>query len=154
MKDRLFLFGNYEAVIRRTASPLTVRTLTNAQRERAEPAVRPLVALYPEPNLPGTNLYRASLNQVSDTHTFLARADYHASETQRWFARSSYLRSTDDRGFLASRARANTISGPQAHSLHHVLTPSAAVVNEARINFTRFAVDDQFGESRILAIRR
>lgn len=150
VKDRLFLFGNYEAVIRRTASPLTVRTLTNAQRERAEPAVRPLVALYPDPNLPGANLYRANLNQVSDTHTFLARADYHAGETQRWFARSSYLRSTDDRGFLASRARANTISGPQAHSLHHVLTPSATVVNEARLNFTRFAVDDQFGESPLL----
>ncbi|MCW5965471.1 MAG: TonB-dependent receptor [Bryobacterales bacterium] len=150
VRERLFVFGNYEAVIRRTASPLTVRTLTNAQRERAEPAVRPLVALFPEPNLPGTNLYRANLNQVSDTHTFLARADYHASETQRWFARSSYLRSTDDRGFLASRARANTISGPQAHSLHHVLTPSATLVNEARVNFTRFAVDDQFGESPFL----
>ncbi len=149
-KDRLFVFGNYEAVIRRTASPLTVRTLTPAQRDRAEAAVRPLVALYPEPNLPGTNLFRANLNQVSDTHTFLVRGDYHASDRQRWFARSSFLRSADDRGFLASRARANTISGPQAHSLHHVFTPNASLVNEARINFTRFAIDDQFGASPFL----
>ncbi len=150
VRNRLFLFGNYEAVIRRTASPLTVRTLTPAQRGRALPAVAPLVALFPEPNLSGTNLFRANLNQVSDTHTFLLRGDYHASQAQRWFARSSFLRSTDDRGFLASRARANTISGPQAHSLHHVFTPSATLVNEARFNFTRFAVDDQFGESPLL----
>lgn len=150
VRDRLFLFGNYEAVIRRTASPLTVRTLTAAQREAAVAPVRPLVALYPEPNLPGTNLFRANLNQVSDTHTFLVRADYHASQQHRFFTRSSFLRSTDDRGFLASRARANTISGPQAHSLHHVFTPSATLVNEARFNFTRFVVDDQFGDSPLL----
>ena len=150
LKDRLFVFGNYEAVIRRTASPLTVRTLTSAQRASAQPAVAPLVALYPEPNLAGTNLYRANLNQVSDTHTFLVRADYTLSERQRIFSRSSYLRSTDDRGFLASRARANTISGPQAHSIHHVFTPSATLVNEARFNFTRFAIDDQYGSSPLL----
>lgn len=150
VRDRLHVFGNYEAVIRRTASPLTVRTVTPEQRARALPAVAPLVNLFPEPNLPGTNLFRANLNQVSDTHTFLARADYTPSEKQRLFTRSSYLSSTDDRGFLASRARANTISGPQAHSLHHVWTPNATLVNEARFNFTRFAVDDQYGESPYL----
>lgn len=148
--NKLFVFGNYEAVIRRTASPLTVRTLSDAQRQRAVAEVRPLVALYPEPNLSGTTLFRANLNQVSDTHTFLARADATPSERNRFFMRSSYLRSTDDRGFLASRARANTISGPQAHSLHHVLTPGASLVNEARFNFTRFAVDDQYGSSPLL----
>lgn len=148
--NKLFVFGNYEAVIRRTASPLTIRTLSEPQRQRAVAAVQPLVALYPEPNLPGTNLFRANLNQVSDTHTFLVRADYAPGERQRFFARSSYLRSTDDRGFLASRARANSISGPQAHSLHHVFTPGATAVNEARFNFTRFAVNDQFGSSPLL----
>jgi hypothetical protein len=150
VRNRLFVFGNYEAVVRRTASPLTIRTLTPSQRNRAVSQVAPLVALYPQPNLPGTNLFRANLNQVSDTHTVLLRGDLHASEAQRWFARSSYLRSTDDRGFLASRARANTISGPQAHSLHHVLTPGPRLVNEARFNFTRFQVDDQFGDSPLL----
>lgn len=148
--NELFVFGNYEAVIRRTASPLTVRTLSDAQRQLAVAAVRPLVSLYPEPNLPGTNLFRANLNQVSDTHTFLVRADYIPGERHRFFARSSYLRSTDDRGFLASRARANSISGPQAHSLHHVFTPGATLVNEARFNFTRFAVNDEFGTSPLL----
>ena len=150
VRDRLYIFGNYEAVIRRTASPATDRTLTAEQRARALPAVQPLVNLYPIPNLPGTNLYRANLNQVSDTHTFLARADYTPSSTQRVFTRSSYLRSTDDRGFLASRARANSISGPQAHSLHHVWTPNATLVNEARFNFTRFSVNDYFGQSPYL----
>src|SRR5690606_1885578 len=123
---------------------------SESQRQRAVAAVQPLVALYPEPNLPGTNLFRANLNQVSDTHTFLVRADYTPGERQRFFVRSSYLRSTDDRGFLASRARANSISGPQAHSLHHVFTPGATMVNEARFNFTRFAVNDQFGSSPLL----
>lgn len=150
IENKLFVFGNYEAVIRRTASPLTVLTLNEPQRQRAVAAVRPLVALYPEPNLPGTNLFRANLNQISDTHTFLVRADYAPSERQRFFTRSSYLRSTDDRGFLASRARANSISGPQAHSLHHVFTPGASVVNEARFNFTRFAVNDAFESSPFL----
>ncbi|MCC6265037.1 MAG: TonB-dependent receptor [Bryobacterales bacterium] len=150
IENKLFIFGNYEAVIRRTASPLTVLTLSDAQRQRAVASVRPLVALYPQPNLPGTNLFRANLNQVSDTHTFLARADYAPGQRQRLFTRSSYLRSTDDRGFLASRARANSISGPQAHSLHHVFTPGAAVVNEARFNFTRFAVNDTFESSPLL----
>ncbi len=150
IRNKLFIFGNYEAVIRRTAAPLTVLTLSEAQRQRAVAAVRPLVALYPQPNLPGTNLFRASLNQVSDTHTFLVRADYAPGDRHRFFTRSSYLRSTDDKGFLASRARANSISGPQAHSLHHVFTPGATAVNEARFNFTRFAVNDTFGSSPFL----
>lgn len=150
VRDRLFVFGNYEAVIRRTAAPLTVRTVTDEQRARAADPVAPLVALFPQPNLPGTNLYRANLNQVSDTHTFLVRADYTPTDTQRLFTRSSYLRSTDDKGFLASRARANSLSGPQAHSLHHAWTPNANLVNEARFNFTRFAVNDEFGESPYL----
>ncbi|MCZ2157310.1 MAG: TonB-dependent receptor [Bryobacterales bacterium] len=149
-RERLFIFGNYEAIIRRTASPLTVKTLSNAQRQRAVAAVQPLVALFPEPNLPGANLYRANLNQISDTHTFLIRADLVANSANRLFARTSYLRSTDDRGFLASRARANSISGPQAHSLHHVFAPSATLVNEARFNFTRFAVNDEFGTNPLL----
>ncbi len=148
--NKLFLFGNYEAVIRRTASPLTVKTLSEEQRRRAVPAVQPLVALFPDANLPGGNLYRADLNQVSDTHTFLIRADLVPNDANRFFARTSYLRSTDDRGFLASRARANSISGPQAHSLHYAFAPSANLVNEARFNFTRFAVNDKFGTNPLL----
>jgi len=67
-KYRLFFFGGYEVNVRNAfRSSSTITTLTAAERARAVPAVRPLLAFYPEPNIPGTNLQSAAVSSPTTT---------------------------------------------------------------------------------------
>lgn len=144
-KNRTFVFGNFEAFIRRTTSATTIQTLTAADRARiTNPAIAPLAALYPEPNLPGTNLFRAQPRSGGEQYSFVARVDHEISSTQRIFSRSTYLLSNTLNNAGAALQRSNTRTLPQGHSLHHVWTPDARTVNEARFNYTRYSLNDQW----------
>ena len=51
IKNKTFVFGNFEGFIRRTSAATTVQTLTEAQRSQAVASVKPLVDMYPLPNV-------------------------------------------------------------------------------------------------------
>lgn len=144
VKNKLFVFGNFETFLRRQNSAATFQTLTAAQRTQAVDAVKPLVALYPEPNLPGTNLFRANPASPGDQYSFVLRADWEANAQHRFFTRSTYLKSQNNGAVNASLARYSGDVIPQGHSLHHIYAPTAGVVNEARFNYTRFRLLDSF----------
>ncbi|MGH9630001.1 MAG: TonB-dependent receptor, partial [Bryobacteraceae bacterium] len=144
VKDKLFFFGNYEGSRQRSGSARTIQTLTADQRARAVPAVRSLVSMYPEPNIPGGNLFRANVNQTASLDTFLIRADYNASERHRIFSRSTFLTTDTDIFAGAAVSQGRRDIGSQGHSLHHTWSPGASVLNEARFNFTRFHIGDGF----------
>ncbi|MCI0423273.1 MAG: carboxypeptidase regulatory-like domain-containing protein, partial [Acidobacteria bacterium] len=74
-KNKTFVFGNYETYIRHTSSASTVQTLTAEQPAQAVSSVRPLVQMYPLPNIPGSNLFRSSVPQNGSLDTFLVRLD-------------------------------------------------------------------------------
>jgi hypothetical protein len=143
-KNRAFLFGNFESFLRRQARPETIQTLTPQQKAIAAPDVRPLAAMYPDPNIGGTNLYRANSAAPGDLYTFVLRADVDLTPAQRIFSRSTFLTSNNTGGTGASQARYSGDVGSQGHSLHHVWTPAPRAVNEARFNYTRFRILDAF----------
>lgn len=92
-KDRLFVYGGYEVAVRnayRASSIIT--TLTDAERARAVPAVRPLLRYYPEPNIPGTNLNSQAIASPTTTPTGLLRLDYAISTTHRLGGRANFVK--------------------------------------------------------------
>ncbi|MFO0364069.1 MAG: TonB-dependent receptor domain-containing protein [Acidobacteriota bacterium] len=149
-KDRAFVFGNWEGFNRVQSTATTIQTLRPEQRGQAVATVRPLVARFPEPNLPGTNLFRGNLPQGGFMQTFLVRVDGTVTERQRLFARSTYLTSDNVNKGGAALSESNVGTGSQGHSLHHIWTPRANVVNEARFNYTRFRIFDTFKENVLL----
>jgi hypothetical protein len=149
-RDKVFVFGNWEGFNRVIGAATTIQTLTAAQRAQAVAAVRPLVARYPEPNVPGTNLHRANSPQGGFMQTFLARLDWNVSDRQRVFTRSTYLNANNQNTSGAAQSNANVNSQPQGHSLHHIWTPKATVVNEARFNYTRYRLVDTLQEDILL----
>ncbi|HZO54944.1 MAG TPA: carboxypeptidase regulatory-like domain-containing protein, partial [Bryobacteraceae bacterium] len=116
-KDRTFVFGNYEAYLRNSSAATTIQTLTPDQKAHAAPAVRAIAAMYPNPNVPGTNLFRSNLPQQGSLHTFLVRADHHLNDAQKIFARSIYLTTYTETAAGAALSRAHRDIGSQSHSL-------------------------------------
>lgn len=143
-KNRTFFFLNNEWNIRRTTSPLTVQTLTAAQKAQAVAAVIPLANLYPEPNIAGTNLFRANPASSLDQNSQVYRLDHELTPTQRIFWRTTQLNAINRGTSGASFARFESGVGPTGHSLQHIWTPSARLLNEARLNYTRFNLNDTF----------
>ncbi|MFN3322474.1 MAG: carboxypeptidase regulatory-like domain-containing protein [Bryobacteraceae bacterium] len=145
-QDRTFLFGNFESLDRRFANTTTIQTFTPEQRRTAAPSVQPLVAMYPEPNIPGTNLFRSRVGLIAGLRTFLLRADHSISDRQRLMARSVHLATDTETAAGAALSRAHRDIGSQSHSLHHSWAPSAGVLNEARFQFARFKILDFFDD--------
>jgi hypothetical protein len=144
VKDKTFVFGNFEGFTRRTANATTIQTLTPAQRVQAVDAVKPLVAMYPEPNIPGTNLYRADAPTGGDQWNYVGRIDQELGRKMRVFFRMTYLQSDSYGVAGAGLQRFNTQSAPQGYAIHHTWSPDSRSVNEARFNYTRFVLQDQF----------
>ncbi|MBZ2184699.1 MAG: TonB-dependent receptor [Bryobacter sp.] len=143
-RNRTFFFVNSEWNRRRTTSPATIQTLTPSQRALAHPAVAPLVALYPEPNVAGTNLHRANPRSGVDQSSQVFRIDHDLKANQRLFWRTTRLAARNDGVSGASFARFASRVGPAGHSLQHIWTLSPNLLNEARLNFTRFDLNDDF----------
>jgi hypothetical protein len=144
VRNRTFFFVNSEWFIRRQTNTTTVQTLTPAQRAQAAPAVAPLVALYPQPNVPGSNLNRANVPTTGEQWSGVFRVDHDISSRQRLFVRSTVLDSINRGVAGAAFSRFNTSSIPQGHSLQHTWTLKPSILNEARLNYTRFSLNDDF----------
>ncbi|MCS7023514.1 MAG: TonB-dependent receptor [Bryobacteraceae bacterium] len=138
-KDHLFVFGGYEIAVRNAyRASSTITTLTEAERARAVPAVRPFLKYYPEPNIPGTNLNSQAIPSPTTTPTGLVRLDYAPTMAHRLSTRANFVRNL---GGLRER-----LWGGDAHSTNHsgsaVLALesalSARVFNELRGTYTHF----------------
>lgn len=146
VRNRLFVFGNYEGLFRRFTSTSTIQTLRPEQKASAVESVSALAAMYLDPNVPGTNLHRARLGLGADMHNFVARGDWHLADKQRLTMRSIYLTSNTQVAAGAALSRSHRDIGSQSHSLHHNWTPSSTVMNEARVQFSRFQILDVFDD--------
>jgi hypothetical protein len=146
LRDRLFVFANYEGLIRRFTSTSTIQTLRPEQKAAAAEPVKALAALYVDPNVPGTNLHRATVGLGAEMHNFVLRGDGHLSDKHRATVRSIYLDSDTHVVAGAALSRSRRDIGSQSHALHHNWTPSHRVMNEARVQFSRFRILDRFDD--------
>jgi len=143
-RNRTFFFVNNEWSIRRATNASTVQTLTPAQKSTAAPAVSALAAMYPDPNVPGTNLFRSSVPTAVDQWSGVFRVDHEFNVQHRVFFRGTLLDSTNKGVSGASFARYASNIGPKAYLFQHAWTPGAAMLNEARVSYTRFDLNDDF----------
>jgi hypothetical protein len=141
-RNKTFFFVNHEWNIRRATAAATVQTLSAAQKATAVAAVAPLASLYPEPNVAGTNLFRANPSSGLDQDSQVFRVDHEMSSTQRIFWRTTRLSAINRGATGAAFSRYESAVGPTGHSLQHAWTPTATVLNEARLNYTRFDLND------------
>ena len=92
VRNKLFFFGGYELGVRNQyRASSTIQTLTAEQRARAAPSVRALLPLYPEPNVPGTNLHSAAVPSPQTSQTGLLRLDWQPGDQHRLSARSNWV---------------------------------------------------------------
>lgn len=92
LKNKLFFFGGYELNVRNDYRfSNTIVTLTEAERARAVPAVRPLLQYYPLPNITGTNLNSANIPSPVTTATGIGRLDYQISDKHRVGGRVNWV---------------------------------------------------------------
>ena len=92
VRNKLFFFGGYELGVRNQyRASSTIQTLTAEQRARAAPSVRALLPLYPEPNVPGTNLHSAAVPSPQTSQTGLLRLDWQPGDQHRLSARGNWV---------------------------------------------------------------
>ena len=92
VRNTLFFYGGYEIGARNQyRASSTIQTLTAEQRARAAPSVRALLPLYPEPNVPGTNLHSAAVPSPQTSQTGLLRLDWQPGDKHRLSARGNWV---------------------------------------------------------------
>lgn len=139
IKNRFWVFGQYETYRIRGLQSSLFQVLSEAQRAAAVPAVQPLVALYPEP-INGATTFNYGLARNTNLNTWLVRGDLALNDRQRLMTRYNIAKSVSD----AQGGYAGVIDGSDnllrttmSASIQHSWTLAPNKLNEARIGFNR-----------------
>jgi hypothetical protein len=139
IKDKLFVFGSYEALRQRNATPFVETTLSPLARSRAVPSIQPLLSAFPQGGIPSSdplqNIVSVNGPGSIDEDSGGIRIDYNINERFQFYGR--YFR---DQGY-SSQTQNSTLSQfnqtavPQnaVLSLSQVLTPT--ILNETKVGF-------------------
>lgn len=133
-RNRVFFFGTYENPVRNSYSGSTrVQTLTASERARAVPAMQPLVAIYPEPNLPGSNLYIANVPSPQTLKSVLGRVDAVLSPSHRLSARQTFMKAIGYKftAIPAASRDSHSLNALSSLTLDSALSPT--VLNQIKI---------------------
>jgi hypothetical protein len=91
VKDKLFLFGSYEGLRQRTATPFVETSLSPLARSKAVPSIQPLLAAFPSGGIPSIdpllNIVTVNGSGVLDENSGGIRIDYNVSERFRMYGR-------------------------------------------------------------------
>ena len=140
VRNKLFFFGGYEVASRNQyRASSTIQTLTAEQRARAAPSVRALLPLYPQPNVPGTNLHSAAVPSPQTSQTGLLRLDWQPGDRHRLSARGNWVNAigpTRDR-LAAGNAETDNYSRSGVVSLESSL--SLRAFNQFRATYSTFS---------------
>ena len=128
VRNSLFFYGGYELSVRNQyRASSTIQTLTGEQRARAAPSVRALLPLYPEPNVPGTNLHSGAVPSPQTGQTGLLRLDWQPAGRHQLSARSNWVNAigpTRDR-LAAGNAETDNLSRSTVVGLESYLSSRA-----------------------------
>ena len=124
---------------------------------RQDPAAAKIMALFPNPNIPGAGLannYNGVSDVAHDRATFDVRVDQNFSEKDQFFSRYSYLETTlDTPPFLGNELNgapfANTAyTRNQNGVVSEIHTFSPTTINELRVGINRVRTDwDGYGDN-------
>ncbi len=89
-------------------------------------------------------MYRANPSSSLDQNSQVFRVDHEITPAQRIFWRTTRLKATNRGATGASFARYESGVGPTGHSLQHIWSATPNILNEARLNHTRFDLNDGF----------
>jgi hypothetical protein len=139
IKNRAWVFGQYETYRVRGLQSSLFQVPSEAQRAAAVPAVRALVNLYPLP-IGGATTFNQGLARNVNLNTWLVRGDVQLTNSQRLMMRYNNAKSVSD----AQGGYAGVIDGSNnllrttmSASVQHTWTLAANKLNEARIGFNR-----------------
>jgi hypothetical protein len=144
-KNKAWFFGNYEFFRPRGMNLVTFQTLTDEERARAVPAVRPLVDLYPR-SPSGSRLFTAGLPRRVDQNTYLIRADVAFTDRQTLMVRTNYTDAVTDASGIGNTVASHVKIHNQTRSaaIHHSYVINPAALNELRVGYTRQTEEDTF----------
>jgi hypothetical protein len=144
-KDKTFFFVTYEALRERLGQYPLLNTIPAAARvdggaggvPTINPVVKPLITLYPLPNVPGTNFYTFNYVQPTDDDFGQARVDHTFSDNDSLFARATLDagRETDSSGFNPFILQREGRVMFYTLSESHIFNPT--LLSTARVSFSR-----------------
>jgi TonB-dependent receptor-like protein len=136
-KDKTFVLGVYEGLRERLGTTQLPTTIPTSARVNVASVMQPILALYPEPNVPGTNQYTFSFSQPTREDFGQVRVDHTYSDRDTVFARYTI----DDTGqtkpiqFPQFKVIAASRNQYVTASESHIFSPS--LLNTFRISFSR-----------------
>ena len=142
VKNRLFVFGSFEALRQRAGLNVIETVPSGAARARAVPEVQPLLGGFPQGTLRTSNpdmdlAQRAAVGRLNETN-LSGRIDYNINATQRFYVR--YLKDigdldAPDNTVTPRRIRATNKPDNLVVSLNSTL--SASLFNDVRMGVNR-----------------
>jgi Carboxypeptidase regulatory-like domain/TonB dependent receptor-like, beta-barrel len=139
VKNRAWLFGQYETYRVRGLQSSLFQVPSDAQRAAAVPAARALMNLYPRPTGAATTFNYGLANNIN-LNTWLIRGDVALTGRQRLMARYNIAKAVSDvqGGYAGVIDGANDlIRTTMSASVQHTWTLASNKLNEARIGFNR-----------------
>jgi hypothetical protein len=139
VKNRAWLFGQYETYRVRGLQSSLFQVPSAAQRAAAVPAAQALMNLYPRP-INGATTFNYGLANNINLNTWLIRGDVALTGRQRLMARYNIAKAVSDvqGGYAGVIDGANNlIRTTMSASVQHAWTLAPNKLNEARIGFNR-----------------
>jgi Carboxypeptidase regulatory-like domain len=143
--NAIHVFGNYEFFRTRGDVLRNYQSLTEDERARAVPAVRPLVALYPiSPS--GSRIVTRGVPSTGDQNTYLIRGDIASTKRQTLMIRTNYTDSQRDIDGIGNTvsSHVNIHNQTRSAAVHHSFSAGPTGLNELRFNYTRQTEEDDF----------
>lgn len=142
IKDKTFIFGNYEGFRQSLSSSGTIHVPDAAQRALAVPAIQPYLALWPvapanAPDVNGIQTTNVNLNTIANENYFITRFDHNISASDALAASYFFDSGPQSQADPLGNTVHQVFSRRQMGSFEETHTFGSAIVNTFRAGLNR-----------------